>query len=207
MNGLYSIEKAIQVLSYVQKGTSEKKYTLLLKYVFFADRYSIRKYAMPVLGEPRYYAMKKGPVASNTLDVLKKNVDRLPNITTQEKSMLEACIRQTDDYSVEIDTFDEYDLLSRADIESLDFVIEHFKGLSFNNMVELTHQYPEWAKVGPNLTPGRSRIAMRYEDFFENPEAENLQKIYRILHSDDPFTTAGPGVADLALAKDVYLNC
>ena len=207
MNGLYSIEKAIQVLSYVQKGTSEKKYTLLLKYLFFADRYSIRKYAMPVLGEPRYYAMKRGPVASITLDVLTKKIDRLGNITFQEKSMLDACIQETDDYTVEIVTFDEYDLLSKADIESLDFVIDHFKGLSFSNMVELTHQYPEWAKVGPQLTSGSKRVAMRYEDFFENPESENLQNIHRILHSDDPFTTAGPGVADLALAKDVYLNC
>jgi hypothetical protein len=204
---LYSIEKAIQVLSYMQKGTSENNYTLLLKYLFFADRYSIRKYAMPVLGEPRYYAMRRGPVASNTLDVLKKNVDRLPNITAQEKSMLDAYIQRPDMYTVKIDTFDEYDLLSKADIESLDFVIDHFKGLSFGNMIELTHQYPEWARVEQELTSGQKRVAMNYEDFFDNPEAEHLQKIQRILHSDDPFTTAGPGAADLALAKDVYLNC
>jgi hypothetical protein len=43
-----------------------------------------------------------------------------------------------------------------------------------------------------------------YEDFFDNPAAENLQEIHRLLGCDDPFITCGPGTAALALAKDVF---
>lgn len=190
------------MLSYLQRETVETHVKILLAYVFLADRYSMRKYAMPVLGEPQYYATQSGPVPSQTMKVLKKD---LPGITAQERVLLDSSIRQTSEETVVINTLEEYDLLSKADIEALDFVIEHFKGLSVSDLMALTQQYPEWAKGEPQLTSGRKRVAMRYEDFFDNPEAENLQEIHRVLGCNDPFITQGPGVAALALAKEVFL--
>lgn len=202
MNTSFSVEKAIHVLSYLQQKTGVTDVRILLAYAFLADRYSIRTYAMPVLGEPHYYATESGPVPLQTMRVLEKD---LIGTTLQERALFDSSIRQTSNEGVVIDTLQEYDLLSRADIEALDFASGHFKGLGVNDLVALTQQYPEWVKGEMELTSGSTMTAMCYEDFFDNPAPENLQEIHRILGYDDPFITHGPGTAVLALAKDVFL--
>ena len=199
MNTSFSVEKAIHVLSHLQQKTGVTDVRILLAYAFLADRYSIRTYAMPVLGEPHYYATESGPVPLQTMRVLEEI-----GPTFQERALLDSSTRQTSNEGVVIDTLQEYDLLSRADIEALDFAIAHFKGLGVNDLVALTQQYPEWVKGEMELTSGSTMTVMCYEDFFDNPAAENLQEIHRLLGCDDPFITCGPGTAALALAKDVF---
>lgn len=87
----------------------------LRAYAILADRYSMRTYAMPVLGESHYYAAKSGPVPSQRMGVLKKG---LSGTTLQERVLLDSSIRQTSEESVVIDTLNEYDLMSNADIEA-----------------------------------------------------------------------------------------
>ena len=109
MNTSFSVEKAIHVLSYLQQKTGVTDVRILLAYAFLADRYSIRTYAMPVLGEPHYYATQSGPVPSQSMKVLKKD---LPGITAQERVLLDSSICQTSEEAVVINTLEEYDLMS-----------------------------------------------------------------------------------------------
>jgi len=205
-NNLFSVEKVIQVLSYLQEHTEEKNYTILLKLIFFADRFSIRKYAIPVLHEPVYYAMKNGPVASRTYNMIKKDDFFLAECSNEERNLVDKYINNLNYGEIKIGKIEEYDLLSNSDIESLDFVIENFKGLERIDIINLTHQYPEWAKY-EELLKLSSRETMAYEDFFDNPRIENLENILKIAGIDDPFVSSSEQQADLSLTKEVFLTC
>src|SRR3990167_5078172 len=66
----FEYKKAIQAINYFvrERGGSEKKLNLL-KLLFLADRYHIRRYGRPIFNDV-YFAMTYGPVASAVKDVI-----------------------------------------------------------------------------------------------------------------------------------------
>jgi hypothetical protein len=79
MNGLnkylfLNIEKIVQIFSYIQKHSETTSKLELIKYLFFADRINIRKY-FSFISLDNYVALKYGPVASNSLDILNNTKD------------------------------------------------------------------------------------------------------------------------------------
>ena len=106
-------------------------YMALLKLAFFADRYHLRNYARPVVGDI-YYAMKLGPVPSNLKDII------------ELQDLFKANIQKTDNYIVELKSSKKIDLtqLSNSDMEAINFSIDNFAFVGKKN---------EWALA--NLTP------------------------------------------------------
>src|SRR5438045_2739639 len=68
-------EKNIAVAHYVlgRLEDCESNNMYLLKLIFFADRYHIRKYLRPVTADS-YFAMERGAVASEILNLCKGNI-------------------------------------------------------------------------------------------------------------------------------------
>ncbi|MDR0977586.1 MAG: SocA family protein [Endomicrobium sp.] len=71
---MFSIRKILQALFYLQTkvpkdNESRQNIMYLLKLMFFADRYHLRHFGFVASGD-KYFAMKNGPVASGTKDVL-----------------------------------------------------------------------------------------------------------------------------------------
>jgi len=161
------IRVSVQAMYYIAKQLNKPVDKLtLLKLVFFADRYHVRKYARTITDDT-YFALPYGPVASNTKDIL----DDLADMGLKE----EAYARQFIDI-VDIKTFqakqisEELDYLSETDIEALDFVIENFGHMSSFGLVDLTHKYPEWKRFEKSLENGMKRERIMMEDFFKDPE-------------------------------------
>ena len=149
-------------------------YMYLLKLIFFADRFHVRKYLRPATGDS-YSAMRNGAVASYLYDVCKG-----------------ACpsevIKPLGNYSIGLTGKEPRygDELSPSDIQSIDFSLSNFVKYSEFDLAEITHAYPEWNKYAELIFSGRSKSEpMYFEDFLKNANPEdNIFKKYSL---NDPY--------------------
>jgi hypothetical protein len=175
----FNIEKIIQVLAYIQKETGTQSKLELIKYLFFADRLNIRRH-FSFISRDHYYALKLGPVASETLDVLDKH-DEYLNYPENELQLLDKIdIR---DNRTRIINETNTDLLSKNEMRSIGFVADTFK--SSMPLVELTHEYPEWKRYKELFdTRQASKIDIEIEDFFTNPDMNNSPYLAKYFGKD-----------------------
>lgn len=172
-------EKATQALNYFARKQHDLIISKLaaIKLVFFADRYHLRRYGRPVVGDT-YYAMSLGPVASTVLAIADSSaaseiqayasgyICSLPNPSGKPREI--RSLRELDP-----------DVFSRTDFEALEFAYSTFWENDPYRMVDVTHIYPEWRKHEAALASGKEgrRQAMDYADFFCDPEPEILKEM------------------------------
>lgn len=175
----FQVRKALQILYYLQcraYNTAEKYYYLyLLKLFFFADRFHIRHYGLPII-DTKYTAQKLGPVSSEICDLLKKT--SWLQVSETEKEELEKNIKEKSEKE-RIISQQSQDLLSESNIEALDFAIENFSKLDRWTLSDITHDYPEWKS-------SKEDGGMDYLDFFKDIDVEDTKYLSRHFKSD-PF--------------------
>lgn len=166
--------KIVQVVNYLTRKCGEDVAVpelKIIKLVWAADRYHLRKYARTVTNDD-YVAMMRGPVGSSTKDVIEfetnfgrvdeKDIDyskRYINFSQNNDSMLVKSIAETD-----------LSELSETDVEALDFAIENFGKMDTYDLINFTHQYPEWKKHEEKLDENNRSRNINLLDFFDNPE-------------------------------------
>ncbi len=162
-------KKGVQALNYFAcKKDSKINKMKAIKLVYFADRYHIRKYGRPVVGDV-YWAMKFGPVASSTLRVANLESDDAECFNYAKKFISHPKNDLKKEHfesrkNVEINVF------SNSDIEALEASYSEFGEYDQFELAELTHIYPEWKKFSAELVSGKKkRVRMDYADFFKNP--------------------------------------
>jgi len=167
----------------------------IIKLVWAADRYHLRKYARTV-SEDRYVAMKNGPVGSLTKDVAEFSDNDYSNVEPTDFQYIGAYIHfsKNNEYGdiTSVNEVDE-DELSDTDKEALDFAWDNFGKYDWRKLVEITHKYPEWTKHQASLeshTVKSEEINML--DFFENIDDEG-----------DPFRVTNEFLAD---SKEMFLE-
>src|ERR1700736_134394 len=165
----FSHRKATQALNFFahRAGGSINKMKAL-KLVYFADRYHLRRYGRPVVGD-EYVAMNYGPVASGTKDLAEMS----DFLGEEEARYAKRFIRPSESaitYSSVADVEDK--VLSESDREALEFAWSHFGRVERFTLAKLTHRYPEWKRHEPALrSKVVSRAPMNYRDFLEDPPA------------------------------------
>ncbi|MCD7710665.1 MAG: SocA family protein, partial [Porphyromonadaceae bacterium] len=154
-------EKILQSLNYFawKLGKPCSK-LVILKLLYLADRWHLRKYGRTVSGD-EYYAMKLGPVASRTKLLIEKNFNGIPDaqtfVSVEKKSRHEE-IRSV--------AKPDLDWLSETDRMALDAAIEVLKKCGEYEIVNFVHLFPEWKKQEPKLNAGAKRAKMDFKDFF-----------------------------------------
>jgi uncharacterized phage-associated protein len=150
----------------------------LLKMIFFADRYHLRHFGITATDDT-YFAMKHGPVASSTCDILKNNPY---NVNTAELSFFSA-VKPLSEFDVSIEKQDE-DELSESFKEALDFALKEFGNYKSFELSGISHCYPEWKRHESDLA-ATARIQMDAIDFFDDPADEACFKAFNM--ECDPF--------------------
>ena len=167
----------------------------IIKLVWAADRYHIRKYARTV-SEDRYVAMKNGPVGSLSKDIAEFSDNEYSKVEPTDFDYIGSYIRfeKNNENGVLSSVNDvDYDELSDTDKEALDFAWENFGKYDWRTLVEITHRYPEWQKHRAALESGTTkREDIDLIDFFDNIEDES-----------DPFRVTNEFLAD---SKEMYLE-
>ena len=194
----FSVSKTLQVLNYIQKNSGCTDMLSLLKYCFFADRKMLRTFGIPILYD-KYFALRFGPVCSQTKNVLLQDFDYL-YVNKEDEELIKTKITISGMHDMKISDLGDSSL-SKSEKQVLDFVIKTFGAFSPFELVEITHDYPEWKRWEHTISASNQSVAMDYEDFFSNPlETPAIDKFFA---SKDPFEDS---VENLEIAKTMYLQ-
>src|SRR5258706_12357731 len=113
----------------------EANYMKVMKLLYFADRFHIRRYMRPIAKDD-LFAMKKGIIGSYWLDILRGVIDSHFFVSDKVKT-----VKLNENVNLE-----EGLVLSESEIEALDFAFKKFSQYDENELVEIMHEYPEWVK-------------------------------------------------------------
>jgi len=163
--------KIVQALNYLacsQLGhtiNSMKAYKLL----WLADRYHLRHYGRTVSGD-EYYALPHGPVPMDARNIVEGKPTRLADGTGGV-----AYIRKSKRYNITSLEAPRMGVFSVSDVEALNLVIEKYGKMSWYDLSDLSHTFPEWKEYEQRLQNPYSKngykIDMRL--FFENRKKED----------------------------------
>jgi uncharacterized phage-associated protein len=136
-----------------------------LKPVYFADRYHLRRYGRPIIGD-EYLAMNYGPVPSGTKDLAEMS----EFLGEEEASYGRAFLRPLDRYMFGSEQPVEERVFSASDREALEWAWRRFGDQEEFTLAALTHRDPEWKRHEEQLAAKLvSRAAMNYRDFLDDP--------------------------------------
>jgi len=148
---VYNSAKAAQIIAYLALKTEARSINMLkaIKLVYISDREALKRFAMPMLDEPRA-SLPHGPVNSCTYDNAKGEVEDA-NWSTILDDRANHMIGVKPDIVV-----DDLDELSDAEVDVLDGVWEKFGGMTQWQLVEWTHKsdnIPEWEDPNGSSNP------------------------------------------------------
>jgi uncharacterized phage-associated protein len=182
---MFFIRKILQALYYIQSkapANNPSRYDILylLKLMFFADRYHLRHFGFVASGD-EYKAMKLGPVASGTKDIL---YGELPAKANSSELPLLLAITEVGDTNAEI-VPQQDDELSKSFKMALDFSVKTYGEFAAIEVSHISHDYPEWKKHENAIKSGIKSVPMDFVDFFDDPQ--NLTYSAQKGIKEDPF--------------------
>jgi uncharacterized phage-associated protein len=163
MNLRFNERKATQAAARLLKLRGGRmSYMKLIKLLYLADRKALMQWGRPITTD-RYVSMDHGPVLS-----------RILNLTTDGnepggESVWSAAIAEPSHYDVELKSEPETDELSQAEINLLDAIFKEFGHKTRWQLVDLTHQLPEWKD------PEGSAIPISYRDILKAESKTELE--------------------------------
>ena len=141
----------------------------ILKLLFFAQRYHLRKYGR-LIADDKFVAMKHGPVESLAYDIMKGNYKQIKKEADKDfaSEILEPLGQRNIRIKKDIESYDE---LSDSDIEALEFACDKFGDMEQWQLVDETHKYIEWKKHENKLNETTKQVKMDILDMFgKNPK-------------------------------------
>jgi uncharacterized phage-associated protein len=160
----FNYKKSTQALNYfaLKEGGQINKMKVL-KLIYFADRYHLRKYGRLITND-NYVAMKHGPVPSITKDIAESNdfLDEIP------KDYSLKFIEPIDNRVLKTVGKIDKNVFSESDLEALQFAWDVFGHFNQFELRDLTHLYPEWLRHKDTITI-ESWSAMLLLDFLKDP--------------------------------------
>src|SRR5437870_4748342 len=163
----FSHRKATQALNFfARKAGGRINKMKSLKLVYFADRYHLRKYGRPVVGD-EYLAMNYGPVATGT-----KDVAEMSDFLGEEEARYARKFIEPSESGFAYSSVAEVDekVFSESDREALRFAWAGFGRIKEFDLSKLTHRYPDWKKHEAALkSKVVTRVPMNYRDFLQDP--------------------------------------
>ena len=174
----FDYQKSTQALNYFaqQEGGQVNKMKVL-KLLYFADRYHIRKYGRLITND-NYLAMKHGPVPSTSKDIAEAN-DYLDD---EVKAYSLQFIEPLDNLVLRSLREPDNSVLSDSDREALRFAWDNFGHYDQFELRDLTHDYPEWLKCKDYLDDA-SCLPMDLLEFVQDPTT-NVNKCFELSDKD-----------------------
>ena len=160
-------QKIVQMINFFAKKNELEQISkiIVLKLIFFADRYHMRKYGS-MISNDEYWAMTYGPVPSTAKTITELSVSD-PDIMEYVKTFL----RKGKKFIVKSIAPVDNDQFSKSEIEAMEYAFSLF--MSVGNIVELTHTLPEWKKHEKFLVSIHSRRKMDPCDFFSHIKGDD----------------------------------
>lgn len=147
----FDAEKAIEAILYVASKAPIPDLYHVGKILYYADRIHLEKYGRQLTGD-KYKAMRNGPVASGTYDILKTgNVEKsAQQICPCKKELVTTAFELFDakqNHQVKVKRDYDADFLSKSDIKCMDEAIELVGRMAFKQLNDYSHD-AVWESVG-----------------------------------------------------------
>ena len=154
----FNLEKAIAAASVLLRDTDHKcmEYLRLLKLLYIADREALRESDAPILGA-RVAAMRNGPVHSRIFNLI-KGEDALSS--NWQKTL------KTHGYLIQLVGEADTSQLSKFEVRKLKEVTSKYREVGTFDLVDVTHEFPEWKLVYPDPNENTSRC-IEFESIVE----------------------------------------
>jgi uncharacterized phage-associated protein len=157
----------VEILLYLaHKGGGFDHYQVV-KLLYLADKEHFSRHGRPITNE-KYAALPYGPVASHTLDLLRKHhskaqlekfgIKKLPFTleTVGDHICLGRPLRAVN-----------YDLFSKSDLKVVDEVVEKYGHYSFKQLYDLTHAHFAYSNAWNGRKKGSKSAPISYADMLE----------------------------------------
>lgn len=170
----YNLKKTVQALNFfATKENGRINKLKALKLIWLSDRYHLLSNGRMITNDT-YFALPNGTVPSITRDILEQNEISL----NEDELTYSSCyliVDSRDRYLYNsISPVDEQ-VFSQSDINSLQLIYETYGKLTWNQLSDLSHTFPEWKRFESGLSKKiASRYEMNIEDFFLLPENQPL---------------------------------
>jgi uncharacterized phage-associated protein len=166
----------------------------LRKAVQAANFFALRKYGRPVFNDS-YWAMRLGPVGSSIKDVTELSLE--PEELEYATAYINKDDTDPDHPLVKSITQPDKAVFSKSEIEALEAIKASLGDLKASNLIDASHQQPEWAKHEAVSSGEASRTRMFYDDFFLRAADTSSEK-----DADLPVFSVSPEV--LENSQEVY---
>ena len=153
----FNYEKAKETILYLANKRHDIDKLMLLKFVFYADKYHLNKYDRPILGG-HYTAMKNGPVLSELYDEIKKFSTDYILKGNNIKPLRES------------NTI----YFSKSDIEALDYALCQYSQYTGLELSEMTHKERAWLNAC-SREPDSNNADIYFEDFFDEIDENKIK--------------------------------
>ncbi len=136
----FSADKALESVLYIASKLEKPTVHEVLKIRYFADKLHLADYGFMASGDD-YVAMKFGPVATTTYNMLKAaRGDQSGWIHPRLYELINGTLEVSRGSNLVKPLRDaNLDLLSRADIISLDQALDHYGNMPFSQRTDLSH--------------------------------------------------------------------
>jgi uncharacterized phage-associated protein len=157
--------KTVEVILWLANAKPGIDMYHVVKCAFFADKAHLNRYGRPVTGDD-YDADTYGPLGRAVYGLLRRNPIHM--LALDSNGELPFRVLEDRKWLVEADRGPDHKLLSPSDVEALEWALGEVGNLSFEELVELTHQEPAYIAANG----GR----MRYEDLLDASDPDRDEK-------------------------------
>lgn len=162
---------------FVREAGGTITYIRLLKLMYLADRQKLQLNGTPITGD-EMWSLNKGPILSRVCDLVRKpestpsevwasHIQRDPGENIKTVSLTELGRLE--------DELGDHSSLSNAEIEILKAVLEAHRHRSDDELIDFTHELPEWTQPSGTV----KRVPIKPETILENSAktAAEIQEI------------------------------
>jgi uncharacterized phage-associated protein len=163
----FNYKKSVQSLVYfAQNSGGVLSKMKAIKLIWLSDRLHLRKYGRTITGDS-YFALKFGPVAGNTRDLLENSCF----ISEEENSYCSTFLKQEGRHYYAAIAEPVLNIFSESEREVIDIIFKTYSKYDQFQLSTYSHLFPEWKKYESQLNKGIcSRFAMDIADFFKDPQ-------------------------------------
>jgi uncharacterized phage-associated protein len=160
--------QALNLFAFLEGGIIN--HTKAIKLIWLSDRLHLRNHGRTISGDV-YFALKNGPVASCSLDLIKGS-----NLSIIELDYRNSFIKREDSYFIQSLNDFQAKVFSKKELEILNKVYDTYSSMNWSQISEFSHSFPEWKMYEGNLKQNiNSRFKIDMNLFFENvDDATNL---------------------------------
>lgn len=156
------------MLLIANKNKNEVDFMKLLKLIYLSDRLHLRRYGRTISTDV-YYAMPKGPVASNVYDKCKQITGSQISLD-ENKAVMSAFEVGSKDKTIKAKKEAELKIFSKSEVDAIDEVFAIYGDKDGGQLSEISHDFYEWKKFKEALANNYTSFTIKFNDFFETED-------------------------------------